>query len=169
MNNIIKTIVAATMAFVITGCDKLPTPERMTEISTAIGKTAAVACELSKTKKEVREAILNVLDIAGKVVPAPGKTFTETWTPIIKEEVQKLVDAGKLDKAAATTVQIALAAACSGLDYVFVKYPKAKDVEELVAASITGFINGYKSVGSLMATENLEIDNDAYEYIKKNI
>ena len=159
-------LVAATALF--SGCDKLPTVERMTTISTVIGKTAGYACELSKTKTEVKEAIANVLDIVSKVVPGEGQTFTEAWSPLIDEELKKLVEAGKLDEAGAQVAKLALTVACDGIDYVFVKYPKAKEVKELVSAAVVGFVDGYKSVVkmNLAASEKPEIDEDAYKYLK---
>ena len=169
MKNILMLGAAVVTAVaVLTGCDKLPTPEKMTTISTAIGKTAGYACELSKTKTEVKEAIANVLDIVSKVVPGEGQTFAEAWTPVIAEELQKLVDAGKLDEAGAKVAKLALSVACDGIDYVFVKYPKAKEVKELVSAAVVGFVNGYKSVvkTDLAVGEKPEIDEEAYTYLK---
>lgn len=166
----IITCMLAIGALFITGCDKLPTPERMTTIATVVGKTAGYACELSKTKTEVKEAIAAVLDAASKVVPKEGETFVEAWTPVINEEIQKLVAAGKLDEASAQVVKLALNVACEGIDYIFIKYPKAKDVQELVSAAVTGFIDGYKSVVKLAAgAEKPMIDEDAYKYLKAKI
>ena len=81
--NMKKTIVGiaafATTAMFIVGCDNLPTPEKMTTVSTIVGRTAGYACELAKAKPEVKTAILQVLDVTSKVVPAEGQTFTEAW------------------------------------------------------------------------------------------
>lgn len=166
-----KTAAAAVMAammVLMTGCEKeLPTPEKMEAIATVIGKTAGYVCEIAKTKTEVKEGIDKVLDVVGKVVPAEGQTFVEAWTPVIDEELKKLVDAGKLDANGAAVAKIALGVACEGIDYVFVRYPKAKDVQELVSAATTGFINGYKSVVKLSANAaKPEIDEEAYKYLK---
>ena len=171
MKTTVKMIVGAALVAVtalFSGCDKLPTVERMTTISTVIGKTAGYACELSKTKTEVKEAIANVLDIVSKVVPDEGQTFAEAWSPLVDEELKKLVEAGKLDEAGAQVAKLALTVACDGIDYVFVKYPKAKEVKELVSAAVAGFVDGYKSVVkmSLATGEKPEIDEDAYKYLK---
>ena len=169
MKKIIMSIVAM-FAMIFAGCKEM-TVERMTSISTVIGRTAGYACELSKTKTEVKEAIAQVLDIASKVVPTNGQTFVEAWTPVIDVEINKLVDAGKLDAASAQIAKTALSIACQGIDYVFIKYPKAKDVKELVSAAVTGFVNGYKSVvtGALKAGEKLDIDEDALKYLKSKM
>ena len=168
MNKIIM-LGLAVCASVFVGCDKLPTVEKMTEISTVVGKTAGYVCELSKTKTEVKEAIFKVLDIVSTAVPTNGQTFVEAWTPIINAEVKKLIDDGKIDKKYETAITTSLYVVCNGIDYIFVKYPKAKNVEELVVAATTGFINGYKSVVTLAANAELEIDEEAYKYLKSQI
>lgn len=171
---IIKTAVATVMAatmVLMAGCDKeLPTPEKIEAVATVIGKTAGYVCEIAKTKTSVKESIDHVLDVVGKVVPTNGQTFVEAWTPVIDEELKKLVDAGKLDENSSIIAKIALGVACDGIDYVFVRYPKAKDVQELVSATIAGFINGYKSVVKLSASAaKPEIDEDAYKYLKSKL
>ena len=164
-----SVIGAMMMGFV--GCDKLPTPEKMTAISTVIGRTAGYACELSKTKTEVKEAILNVMDVVGAVVPTNGETFAEAWMPIADAEIKKLIDSKKLDEASGVLVKAAVSVACEGIDYVFIKYPNAKDVKELVSAATTGFINGFKSVVTLNLAANakFEIDEEAYKYLKSKM
>ena len=83
---------------------------------------------------------------------------------------KKLVAAGKLDEAGAKVAKMALGVACDGIDYVFVKYPKAKDVKELVSASTTGFVGGFKSVVTLAAgAEKPAIDEEAYKYLKSRM
>lgn len=160
-------VMAATMMF-MSGCDKeLPTPEKIEAVATVIGKTAGYVCEIAKTKTSVKEGIEQVLDVLSKVVPAEGHTFVEAWTPVIDEELKKLVDAGKLDSNGAAVAKIALGVACEGIDYVFVRYPKAKDVQELVSAATTGFINGYRSIVKLsVGAAQPEIDEEAYNYLK---
>ena len=171
MKKIIMSTIAAVMAFFIIGCDKDITPEKMTTIATVIGRTAGYACELSKTKTSVKEAIMNVLDIASTVVPASGQTFVDAWTPVIDAELKKLVEAGKIDANDAQLAKVALGVACQGIDYIFVKYPKAKDAKELVSAAVKGFVDGYKSVVTMKAgtREEVKIDEDALKYLKSKM
>ena len=163
---IIMALVAIASTMFITGCDDLPTPEKMKSISTVIGKTAGYACELAKTKEEVKDGILAVLDVAATIVPEEGQTFTEEWTPVIDEELKKLVDKGKIVEGEVVIAKLALSAATEGIDYVFVKYPKARDVKELVSAATEGFVNGFKSVVVLARDAMPDIDEEAYKYIK---
>lgn len=171
MKKTLTSIVAAAMALFMAGCDKDITPERINTISTVIGRTAGYACELSKTKTEVKEAIAKVLDIASVVVPTNGQTFVEAWTPMIDTELKKLVDTGKLNQADAKLAKAALGIACEGVDYIFMKYPKAKEGKDLVSAAVTGFVDGYKSVvkSSLSSNEKFEIDEDAMKYFKSKL
>lgn len=158
---------ALAMTQFMTGCDKTPSVEKITAVSTAIGTTAGYACELSKTKTAVKESIIAVLDVASAVVPGEGKTFVEVWTPVIEAELQKLVEAGKIDAAGAAVAKMALGVACEGIDYVFIRYPKARETKELVSAATTGFVTGFKSVVTLTAkAEKPAIDEEAYKYLK---
>lgn len=169
MTGAMAVVMMAAMLF-ISGCDDTPSPERMNAIATAVGRTAGYACELSKTKTAVKESIALVLDVASKVVPTTDKTFAEAWTPVIAEELQKLIAAGKLDENGANFAKLALTTACDGIDYIFIKHPKAKEVQELVSVATAGFITGYKSVVSLAAgVEKPEIDEDAYKYLKSRM
>ena len=170
MKKIIIGAVAAATAMFMIGCDKTPSVEKITTISTVIGRTAGYACELSKTKTEVKEAIAKVLGIASTAVPTNGQTFAEAWSPVIDKELAKLVEAGKIDAAGAQVAKVALGVACDGIDYVFIKYPKAKEGKDLVSAAVTGFVAGYKSVVTLAAgAEKPEIDEDAFKYLKSRI
>jgi len=159
----------AICASVFVGCDKLPTVEKMTEVSTVIGKTAGYVCELTKTKTEVKEAIFKVLDVVSTVVPTNGQAFVEAWTPVINEEVKKLIDSGKIDKKYETAITTSLYVVCNCIDYIFNKYPKAKEVEELVSAAVKGSINGYRSVVTLAVGNNIDIDEEAYKYLKSKM
>lgn len=168
MKKILMSIAAAAMAMFIAGCDKNITPAKINTIAAVIGRTAGYACELSKTKTEVKEGIAKVLDVVSEVVPTNGQTFAEAWTPVIEKELKKLVDAGKVDAAGAQVAKLALNVACDGIDYVFMKYPKAKETKELVSAAVTSFVSGYKSVvtATLSANDKIEIDEDALKYLK---
>jgi outer membrane murein-binding lipoprotein Lpp len=166
----IGAVALATAVFMV-GCDKdLPSPEKINAVATTIGRTAGYACELAKTKTAVKDGIIQVLDVISTVVPREGEIFAQAWTPVITEELQKLVAAGKLDEAGAKVAKMALSVACDGIDYVFIKYPKAKDVKELVSATTTGFVTGFKSVVTVAAgAEKPAIDEEAYKYIKSRM
>ena len=171
MKKMVIGAIALAMAAFMVGCDKdLPSPEKINAVATTIGRTAGYACELAKTKTAVKDGIVQVLDVISTIVPNEGETFSQAWTPVIAEELQKLVAAGKLDEAGAKVAKMALGVACDGIDYVFVKYPKAKDVKELVSASTTGFVGGFKSVVTLAAgAEKPAIDEEAYKYLKSRM
>ena len=150
------------------GCtDKeLPTPEKMEAIATVVGRTAGYACELSKTKTEVKTVIANVLDAVSKVTPATNETFTAAWKPVIDAELAKT----GLKDADLAIAKVALTAACEGIDYLFVRYPKAREIQDLVSVSVKGFIAGYKSVVTMAVPQTKpELDEEALKYIKDKL
>ena len=161
--------IAAVFSLFIVGCDKLPTVEKISSVSTVIGRTAGYVCNLPTVKHKVKDVVVSVIDVVSTAVPTNGQTFTEAWTPVIDAELKKFVDAGKINNTEAKIAKVALSAATEGIDYVFVKYPKAKDVKELVSAAVTGFTTGYKSVVKLAADAKPEIDEEAYTYLKEKL
>lgn len=171
MKKMMISAIAFVLAIFMVGCDnELPTADKINGVATAIGRTAGYACEFAKTKTAVKTGIIQVLDVISTVVPTEGQTFSQAWTSIIAEELQKLVSTGKLDAAGAQVAKTALNVACDGIDYVFVRYPNAKNVKELVSSASTGFINGFKSVVTLAAgAEKPEIDEEAYKYLKSRM
>lgn len=159
-------IAVACMAF-MTGCKSLPSEDTIYGTAESIGRAAGYAVELGKTKTEVKEAIIKVLDIAAKVVPETNQTFIATWKPLIDDEVAKLVVAGKLKEDDAALVKSALYVACDGIDLVFTRYPKAREYKNLVSAVTGGFVTGFKSVVNFTGGERAGYDKDAYKILRK--
>lgn len=160
-------IMAVTCAVLITGCKSLPSEEVIRGTAASIGRAAGYAVELGKTKAEVKEAIIKVLDTAAKVVPETDQTFIAAWRPLIDDEVAKLVADGKLKDDEAALVKSALYVACDGIDLVFTRYPKARDYKNLVSAATGGFVTGFKSVVSFTGGVRADYDKDAYEILRK--
>ena len=171
MKKIITSTICAAIAVVATalicGCEPtVPTVEKMTNVSTAVGKAAGYAVELSKTKTSVKEGIISVLDITSKVVPETNETFAVTWEPVINEEVEKLVDNGKISEDEASIVKQTLYVASEGIDYVFSRYPEAKTYQELVSAAVAGFNTGFRSVVKFAVGQESDYDKEAYEFLR---
>lgn len=170
IKNIVAAGLAAVMSLFISGCNDLPTPEKMSGLSKAIGVAAGYACNIAGIKPEVKTEIFNVLDLVHKVTPAEGQSFVDAWSPRIDEEITKLINAGKLDATSAALAKVALKAACEGVDFVFVKYPDVKNVKELVSAAVDGLIAGFKSTaGAAAGATKPEMNEEAYNYIKAKI
>lgn len=163
--NIVMSFIAA-VAVLVAGCKHTPSEDTIRATAESVGRAAGFAVELSRTKTEVKDAILAVLDEAVKVAPKPGQSFAEAWRPIVDEEIGKLVAAGKLKEEDAALVKKILYVACDGVDLVFVKYPKAKEYANLVSAAVNGFAKGFKSVVSLAASPKAAYDEDAYKVLK---
>lgn len=169
-NIIISTVAAVMVAFgigiFVTGCDELPSEEKIEMLSKSIGVAAGCAVDLSGVSDKDRNAILEVLDIVDDVVPAPNESFATAWKPVIDNTVQKLVDEGKLDVRAGELVKSALYVAAQGLDYVFdVRWPRAKDYKNLISAGIRGFTEGFKNVvkpANVLTAAKFDYDVDEY-------
>lgn len=166
MFSVFAAIAVACMTF-MTGCKSLPTEDTIRGTAESIGRAAGYAVELSKTKTEVKETIIKVLDAATKVVPETNQTFIVAWKPLIDDEVAKLVDDGKLKEDDAVLVKSALYVACDGIDLVFTRYPKAREYKNLVSAATGGFVIGFKSVVNFTGGERAGYDKDAYEILRK--
>lgn len=169
MNKLI-TIMLAALTAVFVGCDpKLPTPDKMEATSKAVGVAAGMVANQFKIDADVRAAIKEVMQKVAEVTPAADQSFTDAWTPVADEVIAKLVADGKLTEDQAVIAKTAFQVATKGIDYVFdVKYPKAKEVKELVDAAIRGFTDGFLSVFSdTMKAAPVDYDKEAYKYLTK--
>lgn len=168
----ILMVVLAALAVFFTGCDKdLPTPEKMETTSRAIGVAAGYVAGQTKMDAEAKAAVVEIMTEVSKATPTKGQTFEEAWTPVAKEVVAKLVADGKLKEGQDVLVLAAFNVATKALDYEFnVRYPKAREVTDLVAAAVRGFTDGFLStfnVGTALKAAPADMDKEAYEYLTK--
>ena len=171
--------ITASLIFSGTGCRSVPSSDTVRNLSGAVGVSAGYVCELTNMDDKVRMGIIEVLSIVTDVVPAENVTFNKTWTPRIDEEIQKLVDAKKLDTAGAVLVKSSLTTAAMGIDYIFIVHPSWSQYKDLVAASVHGFCDGYESVirpindaSALKASATRFAtygDIDAFVYLKRAV
>lgn len=165
-------VVLAAMAVFFTGCDKeLPTPEKMETTSRAIGVAAGYVAGQVKMDAEAKAAVTAIMTEVAKATPAKGQTFEEAWTPVAKEVVAKFVAEGKLKEGQDVLVLAAFNVATKALDYEFnIRYPKAREVTELVSSAVRGFTDGFLStfnVGTMLKAAPVDMDKEAYEYLTK--
>jgi len=131
-------------------------------------------CDQTKIDDATRAKIIEIVGIVSTVTPAADKTFEETWLPIAKDHTAKLVDEGKITSDQATLIIGAVTVAVKGIDYVFVRYPKAKLYEGLVVSVINGFTDGFltafKPVNTAVVrgVDRVTYDVDAYIWLKRN-
>ena len=152
------------------GCT--PSAEQIKNTATAIGYAAGLVANQTEIKDDARNAIVEVLNEVRGCIPAEGQSFVDAWEPVIKSKVEELVAAGKINAATGELVKTVALMAAKGVDYLFdVRFPKAKQYAELVAAGASGAIDGFltvfKPVDARDAT-TIEYDKDAYEFFKKN-
>ena len=168
----ILMVVLAAASIVFAGCDKtLPSPEKMESVSRSIGVAAGYVASQTKLDAEVKAAVAEIMGEVSKAAPAKGQTFEDAWTPVAKDITTKLIADGKLKEGQDVFVLAAFSIATKALDYEFtVRYPKARDVADLIAAAVRGFTGGFLStfnVGDAMKAAPVEMDKAAYEYLTK--
>lgn len=179
MKKLMCGIVALALAAIV-GCT--PSEEQIKNTATAIGYAAGLVANETPIKDEARNALVEVLNEVRRCVPAEGQSFAQTWEPVIKEKVDALVKAGKIDAATGELVKIVALMAAKGVDYLFdIRFPKAKQYEELVCAGVDGALDGFLEVfrpanhaedecSDCLARGNLRknYDKEAYEWFQKN-
>lgn len=170
---------AAALTLAFTGCKTPPTVETLYNTSLAIGYSAAVVANQIKMDAKVRETVIDIMNIVQTTVPKVSETFEQAWMPIAERHIQILVDEGTLTPAQGALVKAGFAVVVKGIDYIFVRYPKAKEVEELVKSAVDGFCTGFLEVfkpengGDECCNDCCElrnvgqvIDMEAYRWIK---
>lgn len=166
--------VLATAIMVCPGCKSLPTADVMRATATSIGYAAGIVANETKIDDKARNTIVEVMNAVAIVVPQEGQTFDEAWTPAAKGIVAKLIAAGKIDERGGTIALTAFGVAVKGVDYIFtVRYPKAREYEELVAAAVSGFADGFLTVfkpvdGEEAKSAKIKADEAAYKWLKAN-
>ena len=171
----IKMMAAAMAAagmFICSGCKNLPTADVMESTASSIGVAAGLVANETKIDDKARNTIVEIVNEVSRVVPGKGQTFEDAWTPVAKELVAKLIADGKIDEGIGTVSLAAFGVAVKGIDYIFtVRYPKAKEYEELVAAAVKGFTNGFLTVFKPVNDtkgKQIEADKEALKWLKAN-
>lgn len=159
-------------AMACAGCKSLPTAEAMNTTATSIGYAAGLVANETKIDDKARNTIVEIVTEVSKVVPAKGQSFEEAWTPVAKELVAKSIAEGKIDDGIGVVSLAAFGVAVKGIDYIFdVRYPKAREYGELVAAAMSGFTDGFlttfKPVNDARG-KTLEPDKEALKWLKAN-
>ena len=159
------------LSIILVGCKSVPTVETMSATAKSVGVAAAAVCNVSGLDAESKTAIINIMNVVDDVVPTNSQKFVDAWMPIANAEVKKLVDEGKIDDGKGAIILAAVNVACKGVDYIFdIKYPKAREYEELVSAAVHGFNDGFLATitpnEKLSASPSATMDKDAYEYLK---
>lgn len=166
MKKLMLGALAVSLALV-TGCK--PTVEQMKATATAVGYAAGLVANETSIKDEARNTIVEILGEVRGCVPAEGQSFAEAWSPVVKAKVAALVAAGKLDAATGEIVTMAVLMAAKGIDYLFdVRFPEARQYEELVAAGVSGAVDGFlttfKPVNAKVS--DFDYDKEAYKWLK---
>jgi len=166
-----KTLALALVStMTLVGCKTVPTTDKMYSTAYSVGCASGMVATETKVDDKSREAIIEVVSIVKEVTPIEGKSFQDVWVPVAMRYTEAMVKAGRLDPTQATLVVGGITIAATGLDYVFKAYPKARMYEELVAAAINGFSEGFLTTFKPVNTDArsvVEYDRAAYSYLKE--
>ena len=180
MKKLMMCMIALGLAMFV-GCT--PTAEQINKTATAIGSAAGLVADTTGIKDDARNALVTVLNEVRSCVPAEGQSFEVAWTPVIKAKVEELVAAGKITASTGSIVTSVALMAAKAVDYMFdVRFPKAKQYEELVRAGVSGALDGFLAVFKpvncdecsdctdceVRARAKADYDKEAYEWFKKN-
>lgn len=172
-----KLLILATIASAIVGCKTIPSQQKVTTLSTAIGAASGAVCKMANVTSNEIEVITQVFDTMKEFIPEPSMTFSEKWTPIINAQVDLMYQDGKLTDDEVAIAKMVLVYSSDGVDYMFKKHPKWREYEDLVNTAINGFIKGFNYIisrkltfsvtneGDLMSN-GIEIDTEAYNYFQ---
>lgn len=152
---------------ILTGCT--PSAEQINKTATAIGYAAGLVANQTEIKDDARNAIVEVLGVVRSCVPAEGQTYADAWTPVIKDKVANLVEAGNINQTAAVVVTAVATMSAQSIDYLFERYPDARKQESLAKAGVTGALDGFLSTFKPVNERGIpDYDKEAYEYFQKN-
>jgi len=144
--NVFMTVLMCASLLFVSGCKTLPTPETMETTSYAIGVSTGLVANMTKIDDDSRNAICDIMGAVATVIPEDGQTFEDAWMDVAKRHTQALIDKGTITQAQGELILAAVRLAVKGIDYVFIRYPEAKQYKELVTAATRGFCNGFLTV-----------------------
>ena len=165
-------LLGAATLLALAGCKTLPTADKMRSVASAVGTAAGLVATETKLDDNARNTIVAIMNEVARVVPTSGQSFEDAWTPIAKGIVEKFIADGKITPEIGSVSLSVFKIAVKGIDYLFtVRYPKALQYEELVAAAISGFTEGFLTVFKPVNGEDakgieLKVDKEAYVWLK---
>ena len=174
MKKLILVVAAALMAAFV-GCKSIPSDGQMYNSSYTVGVSTGLIANMTKIDDVSRSAVVDIIDEVDSCIPATNETFSAAWTPIAEKHIAKLIEDGKIDAGQGILIAKTFDVVVTGIDYLFnVRYPKARQYQELVESAAHGFSDGFLTVfkptntscGFSAAPSNITYDVEAYNYLK---
>lgn len=169
------TCLLITMLLVAIGCTTIPDVDKMYKASKATGVATGLIANMTDIDTTVRNTIIDIMNNAVTCIPETNQTFYAAWMPIAQKHTQRLIDEKKIDSGEGEIIIATFTVVTKGIDYMFdVKYPKAREYQNITEAAVHGFSDGFlvvfTPVNLLGASENIiiEYDKDTYGYLLKN-
>lgn len=130
--------------FAVIGCKTLPTVDKMYITSYAVGAASAKVIDITNVSDKTVAAVITILNSTQTYVPSTNETFSAKWPVIVDQRINTLVEKSEISDADAKFVKAAFVTMCKGLDYIVdVRYPSAKQYNDLMSSAIYGFSSGF--------------------------
>lgn len=162
----------------IIGCKITPSAETMYNIATSVGYSAGLIVNQLDMPNQDRNAMIDIVNEVIYVVPETNQTFEAAWTPIADRHVAVLIDEGKIDATQGNIILLGFSALTKGIDWLFDKYPKARNTKDLVVAVIDGGATGFLQVvhpvnfaaaSACGISYDQRKNREAYQYLRKEV
>lgn len=145
MKKLFTCALAALILFTVpmfTGCKSIIfTPENSYQLGYCAGITAGAVIHSKKLSPEVTDNILYGMSYARSVIPEEGRTFTETWVPLMDEYLSMKPE---IDETIKNLIKTGFKVYCSALDLTVAKHPEVLDGEACIRSLADGVLNGFQ-------------------------
>lgn len=166
-----KLLIVATLGLMTAmfGCKSIPSTDQMYAASYSIGASAGLVANMTKIDDVSRNTVVDIINLVDSCIPEVNQSFTEAWIPIAQAHVSQLIENGKINAGQGIPIMNVFNVCVHGMDYlVTVRYPDARQYQELVKSAVHGFTGGllttFKPTNSLCSSP-VKIDKKAYDYL----
>lgn len=130
----------------VIGCHTLPTEDKMYGIGVGFGGSTGLVLDQCDVEPEVRNRIIEIVNICRTVVPQEGETVWDAWSRSASAYVGELVKSGKLTAVQGELTMAAFNLVVKGLKLLVERHEEVGTYGALAIAAIGGFCDGFLSV-----------------------
>ena len=140
------------MALFVLGCHTLPDTSTFSALGKAGGSTTAIVMLTVEKSQEggidadVHNATADIVARVTQVIPQPGQTLEEAWTPIAQSHTDQLVKEGKITAIQGAAIMAGFKLIVTGFAALEERYPNIREYRDRIEAALNGFGDGFLSV-----------------------
>lgn len=140
------------MALFVLGCHTLPDADTFYALGKAGGGTTAIVMMTVEKSQEggidadVHNATADLVAMVTQVIPQPGQTLEEAWTPIAQAHTDQLVKEGKITAIQGAAIMAGFKLIVTGFAALEERYPNIREYRDRIEAALNGFGDGFLSV-----------------------